>query len=224
MTRDECRDRVASKLSMKSTEELGLIVGWIQEGVVQYLTDTKARVRDVALDFTAGVQDYTLPAGILAFESIWVAPSGGNPSYELEQVGSSEMLRRRQWAYVGDSPQVYQLLGMDLLRVWPVPSATDTLHVLYVPAPATLASGDDLSVVGVPLPDHPVIEAYASWKAADWDDDVSSKVGQSYREEYMVGLQRAKVRRNRFDGGWGPVRPRRTRWIPRTPGTDVPGY
>ena len=169
---------------------------------------------------TAGVSDYTLPSGILSFSSVWVDPTNGE-DVELDQVGSSEMLRRRRWEYTGDSPKVYQLLGMDLIRVYPTPSTGDTLHVLYVPAPGALDNTDDLSIEGVPLADHPVIEEYVSWKAADWDDDTSSKVGQAYQQGWEMGLRRAKVRRNRLDNGWGPVRPGRRRYIPPKPGTDI---
>lgn len=220
MTKGTIRDRVASKIGMKSTEEFGLLEGWIDEAVEQYLVETKALVREGVMALTSGVSDYTLPVGILSFSSIWVDPAN-NDTVELTQVGSGEMIRRRRYSYTGDTPSVYQLLGMDLLRVYPTPSTGDTLHVLYVPAPAPLANGDDLALVGVPLADHPTIEEYVSWKAADWDDDTSSKVGQAYQQGWELGLRRAKVRRNRLDNGWGPVRPGRRQYVPPRPGTDV---
>lgn len=220
MTKGTVRDRVASKIGMSGTEELALLEGWVDEAVQQYMVETKAIVREGVLTFTAGVSDYTLPVGILSFSSIWVDPANSD-TVELEQVGSGEMIRRRRYEYTGDNPSVYQLLGMDLLRVHPTPSSGDTMHILYVPAPPTLANGDDLSLAGVPLADHPTIEEYVSWKAADWDDDTSSKVGQSYQQGWEMGLRRAKIRRNRMDNGWGPVRPGRRGYIPPRPGTDV---
>lgn len=224
MTKGALRDRVASKIGMSSTEELTLLEGWIDESVEQYLAETKALVREAEMTMTAGVSDYTIPlSNIIAFSMVWIEPASPNSAdtVELTQVSSSEMLSKRRYEYTGDHPSVYQLLGMDMLRVYPVPTGTETLHMLYVPAPPALVAGDDLTLAGVPLPDHPTCEEYVSWKAADWDDDTSSKVGQAYMQGWEVGIRKAKARRNRMDNGWGPARPGRRRWIPPKPGTDV---
>lgn len=220
MTKGTIRDRVAAKIGMSSAEELAFLEGWVDEAVEQYLVETKALVREGIMTLTSGVSDYTLPTGILSFSSVWVVPAVGD-TVELEQVGSSEMLRKRRYTYTGDNPNVYQLLGMDLLRLYPTPSTGSTLHVLYVPEPGSVAVGTDLSAVGVPLADHPTIEEYVSWKAADWDDDTSSKVGQAYMQGWDMGLRRARIRRNRLDNGWGPARPGRRRYIPTRPGVDM---
>lgn len=223
MTKGTVRDRVASKIGMSGTEELALLEGWVDEAVEQYLVETKARVREGIMTLTSGVSDYTLPAGILSFSSVWVVPAAPNDAdtVELTQVGSSEMLRKRRYVYTGDNPNAYELLGMDLLRLYPTPSSGATLHVLYVPEPGSLNNTDDLSLAGVPLADHPAIEEYVSWKAADWDDDTSSKVGQAYLQGWEGGIRKAKMRRNRMDNGWGPAKPGRQRYIPPRPGTDM---
>lgn len=224
MTKGAIRDRVASKIGMSGTEELTLLEGWVDESVEQYLVETKALVREGVMTMTAGVTDYTFPlANVLSFSKAWIVPASPNSSdtVELEQISTSEMLSKRRYQYTGDHPRVYELLGMDLFRVYPTPDGTETLHILYVPTPPALANGDDLTLAGVTLPDHPICEEYVSWKAADWDDDTSSKVGEKYQQGWEVGIRKAKARRNRLDNGWGPARPGRRRWIPPKPGTDV---
>lgn len=224
MTKGTIRDRVASKIGMSGSAELTLLEGWVDEAVEQYLVETKALVREGVMAMTAGVTDYTIPiANILSFSAVWVSPGSPNSAdtVELEQISSSEMLNKRRYSYTGDHPRSYQLLGMDLLRVYPTPDGTETLHILYVPAPTTLANADDLTLAGVVLPDHPICEEYVSWKAADWDDDTSSKVGERYQQGWELGIRKAKARRNRLDNGWGPARPGRRRWIPTRPGVDL---
>ena len=224
MTKGAIRDRVASKIGMSGTAELTLLEGWVQDGVLQYLAETKAFVREAVMQLTNGVIDYVLPsADILSFSSVWIDPAspGAWDTIEMEQVGSSEMLRKRRWEYTGDHPYAYQLMGIDLIRVYPKPDGTEYMHMLYVPAPPTLATGDDLTLAGVPLVDHPLVEEYTSWKAADWHDDTSSKSGQMYQQNWEQGLHKSRMRRNRMDNGWGPAKPGRSRWIPPKPGTDI---
>lgn len=222
MTKGAMRDRVASKIGMSGSAELTLLEGWVDEAVEQYLVETKAIVREGVMTMTNAVVDYVIPiANILALSKIWVVPSTGQYT-ELEQISSSDMLRKRQYTYTGDHPRAYELLGMDLIRVYPTPDGTETMHILYVPTPPALANTDDLTLAGVVLPDHPICEEYVSWKAADWDDDTSSKIGESYQKNWEVGVRKAKKRRNLLDNGWGPARPGgRRRWIPPKPGTDV---
>lgn len=219
------RSRVAGKIGMSSTEELALIDGWLNEGCEQYLVETKSVVREAELALTAGVSDYVLPDSVLAFAHAWIAPGNGGGINELERVDFSDSLRRRFYNAAGPYSRTYELRG-NMIFLDPAPSSGDKLKMIYVPAPTPMVlNGDSPSASGIPTRDHPIIEAYASWKAADWDDDTSSKIGQNYMQEYEMGIRKVKMRRNRMGGGWGPARPARGRaWVPRTPGTDIPGY
>lgn len=224
MTKGALRDRVASKIGMSGSAELTLLEGWVDEAIEQYMVETKAIVREGVMTMTNGVTDYLIPiANILSFSKVWVVPAAPNDSQyvELEQLSSSAMLQKRRYVYTGDHPRSYELLGMDLIRVFPTPDGTETMHILYVPTPPPLANTDDLTLAGVVLPDHPICEEYVSWKAADWDDDTSSKIGMAYQQNWEVGIRKAKRRRNLLDNGWGPAKPGRARWIPPKPGTDI---
>lgn len=226
LTRADLRSRVAGAIGLSNvagSSEQALIDSWLDEAVEQYLIETKCAIDTASLVLTADVGDYTLPSSVLALRNIWIVTAGGT-RVNLEPVSTGEILERRRYASTGMFPMVFSLEGFDFLRISPNASAGDTLYWDYVPAPTSWNSGTATNDVPpfIPTWAHPAIEAYAKWKAADWDDDLSSQVGQAYHQDWEVELKKARSRINRLSGKWGPARPgRRRNAVPTSPGVDT---
>lgn len=91
-----------------------------------------------------------------------------------------------------------------MLMLYPVPAATDTLTIYYIPVPSAMsASGDDPSTAslgGIPAQLHPAIEFYACARAASYDDDQSSAQGQRYLDRYQNEIRRYRLLMKRRGG------------------------
>jgi hypothetical protein len=231
MNLDEFRNRVARAIGMSTedTGDLALIDGWVNEGTVQFLDRTKANVLTASLLTTAGVGDYTLDTDIMSFTDAWYSQSGGNQDMVLEQVDSREILRLRRQASSASAPRLFALQGAHLLMLYPAAlSSLDTLHILYTPRPSLISdvqhSPEDATRGGVPPEYHPVIEAYAKWKAAEAEEHKPSQFGLAFQAEFEKGCALARSSMNRKSGvfkarkvGGGGGRSR----LPMTPGTDL---
>lgn len=224
------RNRIARSigLSQTKTEDLTLIDGWVNEGVLQLLKDTKLNMRTAVLAVTAGSGDYTLDTEILAMKSLWYQPANGIQDVLLEPVDSQDILRfRRQQAAADVSPRYYALEGNDLLMLYPNPGDnSDELHILYVPAPtavlsSTADSPSDATRGNIPAQYHPVIEAYAKWKAGEAMEHRPSEYGMTFQAEYERGTGKVRADINRKAGVFkGKKIAGRRPVFPLTPGTD----
>lgn len=210
MTRDEFRTRITSAIGLSNqtgSSEQSLVDGWVYEGIVQVLLRTKLKVAKAQVSFIANEDDYVLPTEVLGIDRITMVNSSGN-TIRLEPMSAVDMDDARAVELSGADPKYYSLEGYDMLRIWPKPSTSYDVVLHYTPRPGQLASGSSTPDY-VPSEYHWVIEAYALWKAAEWDDDTSSKVGQTYQGTYELGIKQIKSDLNRRRGGWGPVHPRR---------------
>jgi hypothetical protein len=224
------RSRVAFAVGATTADstELTLIDGWINEGVVQFLKDTKVWQKTAVLGVTAGSGDYTLDTDILALTDLWFEPADGVQDVILEPVDSREILRmRRQESAADVGPRYYALQGAHLLMFHPSPqSSSDLLHLIYTPRPSALsATGDAPSTESkgnIPEEFHPTIEAYAKWKAGQAFEHRPSEYGLNWQAEYERGVAMVRSNLNRKAGVFkAPKRAGRRRLYPVTPGTDI---
>lgn len=203
------RARVAGSIGLDNTagsEEQALIDGWVNEGVEQFLLDTGMKVALGTITTTAGEGDYDLPEEVLALRKVWIDDT---PDWILEPVSEDDILWFRRAE--GIPLRYYSIAGANLLQLAGIPDDASTINITYVPRPVTLVNGSD-EPTEIPAEYHPVPEAYAKWKAADYDDDTSSEVGRRYFEEYAMGVKKAVSRMNRRGGRMlSPVRPGRRR-------------
>lgn len=201
------RTRVSRAVGMSTSDagDLSLIDGWVNEGVLQFLKDTKANQITAVLSVTASSGDYTLDTDILSFTDLWYAPSG-NQEVLLEQVDSREILRMRRTQQAADtSPRFYAQQGAHLLMLYPAPgSSSDLLHLIYTPRPAAMSvtsdAPSDATKGNVPAEYHDVIEAYAKWKAGEAEEHKPSNFGLSWQAEYAKGVAQARAHINRKSG------------------------
>ena len=163
------------------------LLNWANDAVIDMLKRTHCYVQSATLAMTAGTGDYNLDAGILAIEDIYLTSQGSN--YRIRRKPTTELLDLRIYN-VNSSPALYYAVGgSNLLMVYPVPIAADTLTIYYVPRPTALANASDdpstTSLGGIPSEFHYGLELYMMWKAADFVDDESSQSGESYRRHYL---------------------------------------
>jgi hypothetical protein len=237
MTLGTLRSRVGQALNVAgggtvAGAELTLLDGYINEAVEQILLRSKVNKKTAAVALTSGVGDYTLDPIMLAFDDMWIAPAA-NPSWTpmLYPVDSYDIRAMRLSQSIVAAPSTYYAYEGNVIMLYPSPGTGDVLHIVYVPRPnAMTATGNDPSIAPygeVPTEFHPLIESYAKWKMADYADDASSQLGQSYMQEYEMGLDRMKGLLTKKAGirtGYAKVGNRRrylTRFAP--PGVDIRG-
>lgn len=232
MNLNEYRSRVARVTGMSTSDsgDTTLIDSWVNEGVVQFLKDTKINQATAALSVTAASGDYTLDTDILAFTDMWYEPSNGDQSVTLVPVDSSDIAEMRlRSAETDATTRYYALQGAHLLMLYPAPQTTgDLLHFIYTPRPAAMSatsqSPSDAAKGNVPAEYHDVIEAYAKWKAAEAEEHKPSNYGLSFQAEYAKGVAKARSDMNRKAGIFKARKvggKRRGRRFPVTPGTDL---
>ena len=230
MNLNDYRTRVARAvgLSASDSDDLDLIDAWVNEGIVQLLRDTKVWQKTASLSVTAGSGDYTLDTDIIAMTDLWYSPANNVQDTLLEPVDSREIERmRRQQTAADVSPRYYALQGAHLLRLYPLPgSDSDTLHITYTPRPAALSATADTPTTeangNIPAEYHPLIEAYAKWKAGEAEEHKPSEFGLKWQAEYERGVAKIHADMNRKAGVFkGKKRWGRRPVFPLTPGTDL---
>lgn len=219
----ELRENVSLELGLDQTassDEETLLTRRLNQGVVEVLKKTHCYVKTAAFALSADTDEYEAPADLLATKSF--IDSGNIP---LDRVSVEEIhdLRRGTPATGSSSISKYALNGANLFMFYPTPTANGTLTLYYVPAPANpMDSADDdpssVTYGNVPVDYHDLIEYWACYRMAMYDDDTSSQVGQVYLQLFNQGVAAARAEIQRRGGRkLGPVRiPRRNR-IDRDP-------
>ncbi len=171
---------------------------FLNQGVVDFLLQTRCNVNCADLTTTAGSWKYTLPVSMLSVLEL------NSEDDTIDRTTPSELLRMRRNSSSTGDPSFYALAGNDLLMLAPTPGSIVTLELLYVPRPTAMTTGThDPSVEtygGIPSEYHKAIETYALWQAGDYSDDSSSAVGSEYRKLYLE-LVREYKRAIRRKGG-----------------------
>lgn len=185
------RTAVSSKIGLDPTggsaDQL-LIDTWCNEAVRDVLLRLKAYV--VSTTFTPVTSDSQFPTtGTLMITDVI-----GPDLYPVEPISPADILFMRQSAYSG--PTRYYALNGSLFMLYPSPGSTDAFTIYHIPRPTEMSSGThDPSVTtygGIAVEYHKLLEHYACWQAADFDDDSSSDQGERYRVLYEDGIKRAR--------------------------------
>jgi hypothetical protein len=196
----EFRTRIArvTGMSLAATGDLALMDGWVNEGVVQFLKETKLHTRLASLSVTSGQEDYILDTDILAMQGLWYEPDGTSNRRLLQAISPEAMFEMRL-PQATDTHQVayYSLSGAHTLMLHPAPNNDlDSLHILYVPRPAAMSTTADTPSAtangAIPEEYHHLIESYAKWKAGSAEEHKASDNGLQFQAEFERGV--AKVR------------------------------
>jgi hypothetical protein len=205
------RTTVAAILGLdnQTTGDQGLIDGWVQEGYQDVLLRTGCYVIADNTLLTAGTENYTISQSIL--KTVGLTLTSGSNLYELERRTVNEILEFRRGSSSQGVPWVYAVAGGNLLMLYPTPaSSTDSIRIYYVPAPTALTAPDTPTLV--PPEWHKLIEWYALWRGADYDDDGSSNQGERYKTQYLDGIKEfRRVIRQKGGSRLAPARLRNRR-------------
>lgn len=223
------RTNVASILGLDNSTngDQSLIDTYVNEGVLEVLKNTGCYVASSALSGVS-TADYTLPTAALELRDLYLTSSGTD--YLLERASMDEILRMRRFTPSASGPtRYYALAGHNLLMFYPTPAATDSFTLYYVPYPTALSNSahtpSNSAYGGVPDENHNVIEFYALFRLADYDDDSTSQMGERYYALYRQGV--ADMRRHLSKkGGYrlarARVNPRRSHRVPSDPSIPAP--
>ena len=223
------RSRVArvSGLSTSDSADLADLDSWINEAVEQFNRETKLNIATASLAVTADQDTYSLDTDILAMQALWYAPADSQSA--LMTALAPETLIERKLTMTGEDtpPRYYALIGGNALMLWPAPtSSTETLHMLYVPRHAALSLTADSPATSskgnVPEEYHPILEAYAKWKACEAEDHRMSQFGNVFKEQWDTGVAKVKAEVKKKAGINVPaVRLGRPRHVPVGNGIDL---
>lgn len=229
----ELKANVSNELGLDQTAagtEDVLLGRRLNEAVREYLIRTRAYVVTDTVALVENDNEYDLVTELdpdpLALVAI-VATTEGRPLEKLSVASILEL--RRGVSPVGAGVYRYAVNGASTLMVYPSPGASPgTLTVHYVPKPTEMsAAGHDPSTAtygNVPVEHHYLLEFYALWRMAGYDDDSSSQMGEVYRQRFEEGVIRARSQiRGRGGRGLAPARPGRGWWrrVPSHPSQDV---
>jgi hypothetical protein len=167
----------------------------LNRAVRKVLRDTRCYVTTTTVTPGAS-ENYTLGATILDVDEMYATSS--SQDYPLVRVSPYELRRMRRAASSGTTgpARYYAFRGSNLVLFYPIPGATDTVTIYYVPVPTALSSGaNDTSAAtfgGIPDDYAHMITLWAMHRLASYDDDQSSAQGQRYLTWYRDELAAAR--------------------------------
>lgn len=193
----------AATANSATSQEYTLFLSWLNEAVVQFLRKTKVYKRTASMALTVDEGDYAIDTDILAFEDVSYTPDGGTPRM-LQQIDTWQIRNMRLLEATTVDPAYYSYEGQTIM-LYPTPnSSADTLHIIYVPRPAALATTADNpsggSYGGIPEEYHPILESYVKWKAGQHANDQASQNGAMFQAEWEQGVVETKVAEQRKAG------------------------
>lgn len=186
MNLSQFRRSAAWKLGYSTTDsdDLAVIDAWVNEGYEDVLSRTQCKIIAGTLTTSGNEWKYELPTEILAVTEVWVEDSDGQ-TIAFERTTEEHILRLRAGitTEAGSQIRYFATAGANFLLLWPTPTTSQTIHILYVPRPTALsATGDSPSYV--PSEWHKAIEYYMLWQAADAEDSNKAQSGEYYRQLY----------------------------------------
>ena len=187
------RAAVATKLGLDNSTagDQGNIDNWVNEGYIDVLTRTRCATSTASLSLVSGTGDYALSActslSALDFQGLIFNNAGSPVNYRRTTPENVIRLRTDVSASTASGVRFFAIAGAPMqgqLMFYPNPGAADIVHTYYVAKPTALSASSDIPTA-VPIQWHKAIELYACWQAADYDDDKSTNIGQTYRQAYM---------------------------------------
>lgn len=203
----DLRSYISATLGLDTTAaapEQTLLDVRINQGVRDFLLRTRCNVNPGTVTTSANEGDYLLGTSVLAVQDVSYSPAAAAGSAPFERVSPARLLELRRSGAVPGAARFYALNGNDLLMLHPAPAGADVIKLYYVPRPTVLSQPthdpSQEAYGGIPEEYHPALEAYPTWRMADYSDDQSSKVGLQYRQLYVELVAECK-RSMRGKGG-----------------------
>lgn len=196
------RSRISARLGLDTTaagSEATLLDSFVNDGYEDFLQRTACWIERSTLTTTAGSADYDMDQDIMQIVELSILDSDGDTTLPA-RMSPQDIMELRRGSSDQDSPsRRYAVQGHNMLMLWPTPTTADTITIYYVPRPATLSVSSDTASL-VPPQYHRALEFYAAAQLADYDDDQSSGMGQSYLAQYEALVVRARREAMRMGG------------------------
>lgn len=175
------------------TKDQTLMIGWVNEAIVDVVSRTKCNVGVATLTLTAGSYDYTLDTNILALDECYNQDVSQSVYYRLQRVTAEQVINYRVGNQFINAPPVrwYALSGANLLMLYPTPTSADVLTFYYVPRPNALAASSDTNSQ-IPAEWQKAVEYYGCWQAGKYMNDSASKNGADFMQLYEAELVKLK--------------------------------
>jgi hypothetical protein len=170
VTRGQLVSRVAAKLGFSTSEEIGFLQAWANEGVVDVLLKTRVYVDIGVATLTSGESLYRGDVNALAIHDVITR------GWELRTPAELDA-GMRGIAFQGD-----------LIQVSPPPSEDTEILFRYVPEPTPMSADShdpsDPTYGGIPNEYHRAVEYYMLWQGAEYDDKQAALSPKDYRGAY----------------------------------------
>lgn len=202
LTLNNIRSRVAGRLGLDTTtsgSEMTLLDAFINQGYQDFLVRTGCFIERSTMTTTSGSADYDMSQNISQLVELYVTGTDGLNQRMMRVMPADILDYRMTWSDSDSPSRRYAVQGHNQLMLWPTPSSADTITLYYVPAPSTLSASSDVPSL-VPPQYHQALEYYALAEMADYDDDQSSAMGQSYLARYEQLVVRARREAMRMGG------------------------
>jgi hypothetical protein len=180
MTFGEMKERVRLTLGMSETvsnNEATLIKAWINEGVTDFISQTRAYSRVINLTVQPGVAEHDMANTIIALVDIVLPGYGTLDRYSREDIANAQSIGGYGYAYreplLWISPIVSVPTVIRAYGVFRPQEMTDDAHDLANPIYGGLAEEF-----------HPFILDYVLWKAGEYVQHQDSGGGEKWRIAY----------------------------------------
>lgn len=190
----------AQNLALASDDtESGLCVN---DALTDIVVSSQLKVTMVSKTLTGGQSAYDLSADFSitdfgALQYLEYLALGATYSYILEPIAGDEILALNATNPIGATRQ-YAFLGLDTIRLWPVPQSTgDVLKVYYGQNPTTLSADGDIPS-DIPSQWHWLITIGAAVRLADAvgeDQNLSNALDVKFQNG-MIAFQKFMTRRS----------------------------
>jgi hypothetical protein len=180
VTNAEIRERVIRALGLQvdtSQPELGLVDGWVYEGIIDMLARTRPNTRVINLVMQPGVAVHDMSQSVISLLDVEDS-EGFLDRFTREDVVSLQKTHGRGYAY--EEP---------LLWVSP-PAAAEpkTIKAYGVLRPGKMTGDSDTpanpAFGGLAPEFHPYIVTYALWKGGEYTEHEGSGLGEKWRVQY----------------------------------------
>ena len=168
-----------------------VLLGYLNEGQRDFALRIRGHVQEATQAVSASVSLYTLPSDCIGIDWVDTANFGGS---QLQEVSTKELdWASPNWMASTASAASYYVRDRQTqkqIRLYPIPTSTDTLSYRFFGRPADLALA---STSALPQWTHPFLLFYVVARAAGDEGDLQDEVKAGhFKERYESGVSLVK--------------------------------
>lgn len=143
-TATQILDRACRITGLRTTgSERALALQALQDAYIRSVLDSECSLSSTTYNIPSVADSYSLTTitTTAPMRLYYVGISSNGQNYPLQQVSYAELLERRELDSLPGSPTIYATVGFESIAMYPNPSTSDTLTVVWVPMVPTLTEG-----------------------------------------------------------------------------------